>query len=136
MRTDEGAALAERTIRETPRSEGEAREFPDCRPVTMTREDIEHREGRIEFRDTDTETAWMVRESTAAAPEPPSRRLAGLGWLIAAVRGSPIEGFGTMVPLLRSARGERRRIVQANQSVCLHPERDFEPSDAGADSGR
>ena len=131
VRVDEGAAVAERTMRENPRPEREAREFPGCRPVRITREEIETWEGRLEFWDADTETAWMVREPTGAAHEQPSQRLAGLGQLIAAVRGSPVECFGTMDLLLRNARGERWRIMQADQSVYLHPGRDRLPDPAG-----
>ena len=70
MRTDEGAALAERTMRENPRPEGEAREFPGCRPVTMTREEIEAREGRIEGRVALLET--LVRRTLASQGQPGS----------------------------------------------------------------
>ena len=114
-----------------PSLEGAAREFPGCRPMTITREDITAYEGRFEFWDADTETAWMVREPTGAAHEQPSQRLAGLGQLIAAVRGSPIECFGTMDLLLRNERGERWRIMQADQSVYLRPGRDRLPDPAG-----
>ena len=131
MQIDRGTAAAEHTVQENPGSEDGAREFPGCRPVTITREEIETWEGRIEFWDADTETAWMVREPTGAAHEHPSQRLAGLGQVIASVRGSPIECFGTMDLLLRNERGERWRIMQADQSVYLHPGRDRLPDSAG-----
>ena len=131
VRIEKSAAVAERSMREGPRPEGKAREFPGCRPVRITREEIETWEGRLEYWDADTETAWMVREPTGAAHEQPSQRLAGLGQLIAAVRGAPIECFGTMDLLLRNARGERWRIMQADQSVYLHPGRDRLPDPAG-----
>ena len=131
MATDEDATSAERSPQESPAPGREAWEFPGCRPITITRDHIETYEGRIEFWDADTETAWMVREPTGAAHEQPSQRLAGLGQLVAAVRGSPIECFGTMDLLLRNARGERWRIMQADQSVYLHPGRDRLPDPAG-----
>ena len=106
-------------------------EFPGCYATTISREDIETWEGRLEYWEADTETAWMVREPTGAAHEQPSQRLAGLGQLIAAVRGSPIECFGTMDLLLRNERGERWKIMQADQSVYLHPGRDRLPDPAG-----
>ena len=37
------------------------------------------------------------------------------------VRGSPIESYGSMDLLLRNAGGEPRRIMQADESVYLHP---------------
>ena len=131
MRIDDDAATAGRTVQERPWRAGGAPEFPGCRATTISREDIETWEGRIEFWDADTETAWMVREPTGAAHEQPSQRLAGLGQLIAAVRGSPIECFGTMDLLLRNDRGERWRIMQADQSVYLRPGHDRLPDPAG-----
>ena len=131
MAIDEDATMAQRTVQERRRLEAEAARFPGCRPVTITRDEIETWEGRLEYWDADTETAWMVREPTGAAHEHPSQRLAGLGQLIAAVRGSPIECFGTMDLLLRNERGERWRIMQADQSVYLHPGRDRLPDPAG-----
>ena len=44
--------------------------------------------------------------------------------LIAVTRGSPIETFGHADLLSRDERGEPRRIMQADQTVYLHPERD------------
>ena len=131
MAIDEDATMAESTVREKAGSGGKAWEFPGCRPIVITREEIETWEGRIEFWDADTEIAWMVREPTGAAHEQPSQRLAGLGQLIAAVRGSPIECFGTMDLLLRNERGEKWRIMQADQSVYLRPGRDRLPDPAG-----
>ena len=128
---DEDAMMAKRPARERRRLEAEARKFPGCRPVTITRDQIETWEGRLEYWDAETETAWMVREPTGAAHEQPSQRLAGLCQLIAAVRGSPIECFGTMDLLLRNERGERWKIMQADQSVYLHPGRDRLPDPAG-----
>ena len=123
--------MAEGTVRKRGRVEADVHKFPGCRPITIRRDEIETWEGRLEFWDADTETAWMVREPTGAAHEQPSQRLAGLGQLVAAVRGSPIECFGTMDLLLRNERGERWRIMQADQSVYLHPGRDRLPDPAG-----
>ena len=39
------------------------------------------------------------------------------------VRGSPIESYGSMDLLLRDSEGEPRRIMQADESVYLHPAR-------------
>ena len=123
--------MAEGTVRKRGRVEAEAHKFPGCRPITIRRDEIDTWEGRLEFWDAETETAWMVRKPTGAAHEQPSQRLAGLGQLIAAVRGSPIECFGTMDLLLRNERGERWRIMQADQSVYLRPGRDRLPDPTG-----
>ena len=113
-----------------------APQFPGCRALPIRCDEIATYEGRFEFWDAETETAWAVREPTGAAHEQPSQRLAGLGQVIAAVRGSPIECFGAMDLLLRNERGERRRILQADQSVYLHPGRARLPDPAGLEVGK
>ena len=96
-------------------------EFPGCRPVRITRDAIADFEGRIEYWDAATETAWMVCEPTTVYHDGPGQRLAHLLALIAAGRGSPITTLGTSDLLVRDARGERRRIMQADQIVYVHP---------------
>ena len=41
--------------------------------------------------------------------------------MIARTRGAPIDTFGAAELLIRDARGERQRIMQADQTVYLHP---------------
>ena len=96
-------------------------EFPGCRAVRITRDAIADFEGRIEYWDAATETAWMVCEPTTVYHEGPGQRLAHLAALIAAGRGSPITTLGTSDLLVRDARGERQRIMQADQIVYMHP---------------
>ena len=67
-----------------------------------------------------TETAWIC-EPTTPYHERPSRLLTRLAELIGRVRGSPIESYGSMDLMLRDAGGEPRRIMQADESVYLHP---------------
>ena len=86
----------------------------------MSRDDLADFEGRLEFWDAALETAWVM-EPPSPYHESPSHILAALVDRIAAVRGSPIRCFGTMALLLRDAHGEYRRILQADQSVYLHP---------------
>ena len=71
----------------------------------------------------DTETVWMVREPTGPVHENAAQALSEAMALVAAVRGSAIRCYGAMDLLLRGADGERRRIMQADQSVYLQPER-------------
>ena len=130
MQTDKAPSV---TVR--PRQTRTAPEFPGCRPVRIRCDEIASYEGRFEFWDADTETAWVMRDPTGFAHEGPSQRLAGLGQLIAAVRGSPIECCGTMDLLLRNERGERWRILQADQAVYLHPARARRPHVAGMEIG-
>ena len=123
--------VAQRQMQPYPQPARPALEFPGCRPVTIKCADIDSYEGRFEYWDSDTETAWMVCEPTTDIHELPPQRLAALAALIASVRGSPIECYGTMDLLLRSGRGTRRRILQADQAVYLHPMRARLPEGMG-----
>ena len=100
-----------------------APEFPGCRPFRLTREDVEAYENRFEYWDADSETAWKMCEPTSRTHEQPSQRLAALGQVIAAVRGAPIECYGSMDLILRNERGEKWRILQADQVAYLDPGR-------------
>ena len=130
MQFDTDAPAAELPSRPYRQPAPPAPEFPGCRPIPLKREALADYDGRFEYWDGDTETAWVVREPTSATHEQPSQRLAGLGQIIAGVRGSPIECYGTMDLLLRNAQGEKWRIMQADQSVYLHPWRARLPVDA------
>ena len=101
----------------------DAEAFPGCRAMRVTREEIDDLEGRIEYWDAATEIA-MVCDQISVYQEHPSQRVAHMAALIAVTRGSPIETFGHADLLLRDEHGERRRILQADQTVYLHPERD------------
>ena len=98
-------------------------EFTGCKAVPMTWDQLRRYDGRLEVWDAEAETAWMVREPTSPTHESPSQGLAGLVERIAAVRGSSIKCYGSMDLLLRDARGNPRRIMQADQTVYLHPKR-------------
>ena len=98
-------------------------EFTGCKAVPMTYAQLRRYDGRLEVWDAEAETAWMVREPTSPTHESPSHGLAGLVALIAAVRGSPIKCYGSMDLLRRDAQGKPRRIMQADQTVYLHPKR-------------
>ena len=126
MQTDKSPSTAARLRAARP-----APEFPGCRPTFLGRDEVANHDGRFEFWDADTETAWMVRDPTSATHEYPSHRIAALSELIASMRGSAIACFGAMDLELRDERGERRRILQADQSVYLHPGRSRLPREAG-----
>ena len=96
--------------------------FPGCRPMPLRHRDLDDYEGRFEYWDRDTEIAWVC-EPTSPDHEFPSHGLAALVARISDVRGSPIRCYGTMALELRDERGERWRILQADQSVYLHPGR-------------
>ena len=133
MRTEDDLAAAD--LRPSPHPPRRTRttsvpELPGCRPVPLKREDLDTHDGRFEYWDGDTQTAWVLRDPTGFAHEHPSHRLAGLAQVIAGLRGSPIECGGTMDLERRDEHGERWRILQADQSVYLHPGRSRLP-DAG-----
>ena len=133
MPLDTAAAATEpllKSPRRRPAPDLPAPEFPGCHPIALKREHLLDYDGRFEYWDGDTETAWVVSEPTSATHEQPSARLAGLSHVIAGVRGSPIECYGTMDLVLRNDRGGKRRILQADQSLYLHPERARLPVDA------
>ena len=104
-------------------------EFPGCKSVHVPRGEIETYDGRLEFWDARTETAWIC-EPTSPYHEQPSQTLAALVHAIGAVRGSPIKCYGTMDLLVRDARGRQRWVMQADQSVYLHPHRAHLPGPA------
>ena len=106
----------------TVRPGTESPEFPGCKPVHLPRAEIERFEGRLEYWDAATETAWVC-EPTSSYHERPARLLGRLTERIAEVRGSRIERYGSMDLLLRDERGEPQRIMQADESVYLHPKR-------------
>ena len=112
------AALAEDA---RPDAAEDPSEFPGCRPVRVTPADLDDYHGRFEYWDRDTQTAFVVREPTSVYHEGPIHRLSTLLTRISEVRGAPILILGTSDLLLRDERGERRRIMQADQIVYLDP---------------
>ena len=94
-------------------------EFPGCRPLHVSRDGIADYEGRLEYWEADTETAWVVRAPVSYWHELPGQRLARLTERIAAVRGAAIETVGNTDLLIRNRAGERQRILQADQVVYL-----------------
>ena len=117
--------MAEPTVAAAPAPPAERRapaapEFPGCRPVRIARHEIADCERRLEYWDAATETA-MVCEPTGYYHESPIHLLTTLTGKIAEARGLPIKSVGTTDLLLRDARGEWQRIMQADQILYLHP---------------
>ena len=96
--------------------------FPGCKPVRLPREALELYDGRLEFWDGATETAWVC-EPNSPYHEKPGGALPSLVERIAQVRGSPITCYGSMDLMVRNEGGLPWRILQADQSVYLHPGR-------------
>ena len=100
-----------------------ASRFPGCRPVRLLTDRITDFEGRLEYWDARTETAWVVAEPTGGIHEGTSRRLIHLAERIALVRGTPIASFGSVDLLVRDSRGAPERMMQADETLYLHPGR-------------
>ena len=98
-------------------------EFTGCEAVPMTLEQYHEFEGRLEVWDRELKTAWMVREGPMPAHEGPGQSLGMLVARIAAVRGSPIKCYGTMVLMVEGPDGEPMRLMQADQTLYIDPEK-------------
>lgn len=115
-----------RTADATPRGAGTADYaalFPGCRPVRLLTDRLPDFEGRLEYWDARTETAWVVAEPTGGIHEGTSRRLIHLAERVALVRGTPIASLGSVDLLVRDARGAPERMMQADETLYLHPGR-------------
>ena len=98
-------------------------DFPGCESFHLPASELEHYEGRLEFWDGDTETAWKVCEPTSIEHEGPSRRLVQMATRFEIVRGSRIACFGSADLLRRDAAGRKRWLMQADEVLYLHPDR-------------
>ena len=69
----------------------------------------------------------MVAEPVGGIHEGTSRRLPHLVERIAMVRGAPVASFGSVDLLVRDAEGRPERMMQADETVYLHPARAATP---------
>ena len=97
-------------------------DFPGCESFHLPASEIDHYEGRLEFWDGATETAWKVPE-TPIQHEGPSRQLVQMAGQFAMLRGSRIACFGSADLVRRDASGRKRWLMQADEVLYLHPER-------------
>ena len=98
-------------------------DFPGCESFHLPERALEDYEGRLEFWDGLSETAWKVREPTSLYHERPSMALSRMAERVASLRGSPIACFGSAGLVRRDAAGGKRWLMQADQVLYLHPER-------------
>ena len=113
-------AVAERN-RRTPVPE---LEFAGCTPHRVTAAAIEGPEWegrRVEYWHAATETAWTVREPASRYHEVPSRRLVALIERICQARGSTARCFGSTDLRVRKADGALGDLMQADETMYLHP---------------
>ena len=100
-----------------------AEDFPGCESFHLPASEIDRYEGRLEFWDGITETAWKVCEPTSIYHEQPSRRLGRMAERVASLRGSAIECFGSADLVRLDAAGRKRWLMQADEVLYLHPDR-------------
>ena len=98
-------------------------DFPGCESFHLPASELDHYEGRLEFWDGVTETAWKVCEPTSIQHEQPSRQLAQIAGQFAMVRGSRIVCFGSADLVRLDAAGRKRWLMQADEVLYLHPNR-------------
>ena len=97
--------------------------FPGCRPIPLLSDRLTDFDGRLESWEARTRTAWVVAEPTGGIHESTSRRLPHLVERIALVRGAPIASFGSVDLLVRNPDGTPERMMQADETLYLHPDR-------------
>ena len=119
-----------------PGPDPETPDLPGCRPIPLRRRDLDTWDGRFEYWDGATETAWVVRDPTGLAHEQPAERLVELCTHIAQARGAPIGCYGTTDLELRDERGRREKILRADQLAYLYPMRARLPEGGGIVVGR
>ena len=110
-----------------PRTPGPApyrdEDFPGCESFHLPASRLERYEGRVEFWDGATETAWKVCEPTSIYHEKPSRRLGRMAERVASLRGSAVECFGSADLLRVDAAGRKHWLMQADEVLYLYPDR-------------
>ena len=97
-------------------------DFPGCVSFHLPASEIDHYEGRLEFWDGATETAWKIPE-TPLQHEGPSRRLTQMATRVEMLRGSPISNFGSSDLVRLDVAGRKRWLMQADEMLYLHPDR-------------
>ena len=119
----EQPARRDSAAKRAPAGAYRAEDFPGCESFHLPESALEDYEGRLEFWDGTTETAWKVSEPASSYHEGSSRRLARVTERIAAQRGSPIAGFGASDLVRRDASGRLRWLMQADEVLYLYPPR-------------
>ena len=98
-------------------------DFPGCESFHLPASELDRYEGRLEFWDGVTETAWKVCEPTSVQHEEPSRLLVKMATRFEILRGSWIACFGSADLVRRDVAGRKRWLMQADEVLYLHPDR-------------
>ena len=96
-------------------------DFPGCESFHLPADEIDHYEGRLEFWDGATETAWKIPD-TPIQHEIPSRQFVQMTGQFAMVRGSTIKHFGSSDLVRVDGTGHKRWLMQADEMLYLHPD--------------
>ena len=116
--------MRESAVAERRRTRVAELEFTGCEPVRVSGAEIfgPEWEGRkLEYWHAATEIAWMVREPVSRWHERPTRRLARLLERIVEARGSDVECLGSTDLRIREPDGALADLMQADETVVLHP---------------
>ena len=97
-------------------------DFPGCESFHLPASEVDHYEGRLEFWDGATETAWKIPD-TPIQHEGPSRKFVQMTTQVEMLRGSTIEHFGSSDLVHRDEAGRKRWLMQADEVLYLHPDR-------------
>ena len=101
-----------------PRRPLDLADFPGCRAVHLSDEELDDYEGRIEYWEARTETAMILAEVTTYH-EVPSAGVAGLVEMIAQVRGSKILALGSASLVQFGKQGRREVLMQPDAMFFL-----------------
>ena len=97
-------------------------DFPGCESFHLPASELDHYEGRLEFWDGATETAWKIPD-TPIQHEEPSRLLVQMATRFEILRGSRVACYGSGDLVRRDAAGRKRWLMQADEVLYLHPDR-------------
>ena len=97
-------------------------DFPGCESFHLPAREVDLYDGRLEFWDGRTETAWRACD-VSPHHEGPSRRLVQMAERVASLRGSPIRCFGSSALARLDERGRKRWLMEADEVLYLHAPR-------------
>ena len=97
-------------------------DFPGCASFHLPAREVDLYDGRLEFWDGTTETAWRACD-VSPHHEGPSRLLVQMATRVAVLRGSPIRCFGSSALARLDERGRKRWLMEADEVLYLHAPR-------------
>lgn len=95
-------------------------EFPGCRAIRLSDDELDDFEGKIEYWDARNQIA-ILAEGASSHHEYGAQRFAACVKMIAMRRGSSIDLIGGVWLVVRGEGGERLRLLAADQVAYVHP---------------